>query len=458
MSQERKVLIVGDSPLLKTGFGRVNAIAAKRFQEEGWQVASVAGLTTEPPKDDEGIRLYVPSERSDVLGIRDIPNAVEDFKPDVVYATADPGSVVALAYGLPDMPAFIYTPIEGEPIINRDWRLVLKTLSLATCSKYGSDLIKTTLNRDVPYVYHGVDHETFKVTGIRDDIRRAMKWGDKFVISCVATNVRRKQLPRLLEAVARLKHQYNQKDIILYMHTVPFQNYWLEGWNLFEVVNMFGIQEETFFHPLMVKRNAFIPERTGDPKNPGLADIIEASDLFVNPSMVEGFGLPPVEAMACGVPVLVTKYAAGWEVVSPAGRGIPVGDWEVHKSGTMYANVSVEQLAKEILRLKRNPKERARMSAAGLIRAKDFDWEIYKERLIPFVEQAIESHQTSRAEKEGEDSGNATEGSSQDGSGEVGGEEEISSLFDIPEGQGEVVTSEGTSNDAGKTQRKQEAT
>ena len=56
---------------------------------------------------------------------------------------------------------------------------------------------------------------------------------------------------------------------------------------------------------------------------PGLVEMYNASDLFVLPSQVEGFGLPIAEAMACGLPVMVTKYAAGWEVASPAGKGNP---------------------------------------------------------------------------------------------------------------------------------------
>ena len=437
MSQGRRVLFVGDSPVIQTGFGRVNNIAAKRFQEAGWEVASVAGLTKAPPTDDQGIKMYVPTHGYDSLGIYDIDAAVQDFKPDLAYATADPGSVVALSHGLPEMPMLVYTPIEGEPITNRDWRMALMTLPAITTSQYGADLVEQTLHRKIPWVYHGVNHDIFKVTGIRDDIRRQFKWEDKFVIICVSTNVRRKQLPRLMEAVSILKHQYKQKDIVLYMHTVPFQNYWLEGWNLLEVSAMYGIDEETVWNPLLHKFGASILERTGDVKSPGLADIIEGTDLFVMPSQVEGFCLPLAEAMACGVPVLTTKYAAGWEVARPAGRGIPVGDWEVHKSGTLYANVDPKELAKEILRLKRNPKELGRMRAAGLVRAQDFQWSHFTDNLITYAEQAIESFTPSSTETKREDSGEA-EGQEEDAIREDAGSQDTEAGADILEGQGEV--------------------
>ncbi len=437
----RRVLFVGDSPLLNTGFGRVNKIAAKRFQEAGWEVASVAGLTKGPPEDDEGIRMYVPSHGYDSLGIYDVPEAVKDFKPDIAYATADPGSIVALSYGLPDMPMLVYTPIEGEPITNREWRAALSTLPAITTSQYGADLVEQTLRRKIPWVYHGVNHDVFKPTGIRDDLRRQFGWEDKFVIVCVATNVRRKQLPRLIEAVSLLKHQYKQKDIVLYMHTVPFQNYWLEGWNLLEVAGMYGVENETVWNPLLAKFGSSIQERTGEVTSPGLADIMEATDLFVNPSQVEGFGLPTAEAMACGVPVLVTKYAAGWEVVRPAGRGIPVNDWEVHKSGTLYANVDPKALAQEILRLKRNPKELARMKAAGLVRAQDFQWSHFTDNLIANAEKSIESFTPSSAKTEREDTGEA-EGQEEDAPRETTGPQDSEESANLITGKGQTSISE----------------
>jgi glycosyltransferase involved in cell wall biosynthesis len=304
------------------------------------------------------------------------------------------------------------------------------------CSKYGQDIIKESSNRTVDYAYHGVDHDIYRVTGVRDDVRKMMKWEDKFVITCVASNVRRKQIPRLIQAVSLLKEQYRQKDIVLYLHTIPFNRYWLEGHNLMEVVRMFGVERETFFHPLMAKRGSSIPEVTGDPSNPGLAELYQASDLFVNPSQVEGFGLPAAEAMACGVPTLVTKYAAGWEVVSPAGRGIPIADWEVHKSSTLYANVSVPKLAAEILRLKRNPNERQRMSAMGLERVKAFQWSTFTQKLIPAVENSIAIYQERHSKDEEQDTSADSPGGERQYLRQRQGQGTLQEDADVLEGQG----------------------
>lgn len=391
----RRVLIVGDAPHLKTGFGRVNGIAAKAFQDAGYEVGAVSGLTLDPPDQDNDITMFYP-EQGDVLGVVRSTTAITEFDPDVIYHTGEPGTLTAFAQVVPVRIPFVgYVPIEGEPIVNHDWRNILPAVSLITCSKYGADVLKRDVGIDVPWVYHGIDHNVFRVNGRRDMVRSMTGWSDKFVVMTVATNVRRKQHPRLFAAMKILKERYHQKDIILYDHTIPFDGYWLEGWNLPEIAYSMGLFNEIVFNPAMGKNNDAIPE-VGQFDNLGLVDLYNAADLFVLPSQVEGFGLPIAEAMACGLPVMVTQYAAGWEVASPAGIPIPVKDWETHKSGTQYANADVEAMAREILRLRRNPREAVRRREVGLQRVRDFRWESFTETLIGTTERAIAEKKTSQ--------------------------------------------------------------
>lgn len=377
-----KVLVIGDSPFLSTGFARVNRVAAKAFADAGYDIGVVSGLSMDPVEDDLGYTMFYP-EQGDVMGMLALPEAIKSFEPDIIYATGEPGMITAYARMTPaSLPFLAYIPIEGEPIVNQEWKAVLSGLHVITCSEYGAEVIARDCKIDKPkWVYHGVDTEVFRVNGRRDEVRAMLNWTDKYVLMTVGANVRRKQHPRLFEALALLKHHYKQNDIILYDHTIPFDGYWLEGWNLPEISHAMGVHQEVVFNPSVIKHGDSIPD-VGLYDGLGLVDLYNAADLFVLPSQVEGFGLPIAEAMACGLPVMVTKYAAGWEVARPAGIGIPVKDWETHKSGTRYANVDVEALAKEILRARRNPRGQGQRVAAGLRRVRDFRWEAFTETII----------------------------------------------------------------------------
>lgn len=390
-----KVMVLGDSPFLKTGFGRVNSHAIAGFIAAGFEVATVTGLQSKAAAVETNLPIQIyATEAEDSMGLREAGVAIQEWEPDCLYSTGDPASVGTFASVIPErLPYVTYIPIEGEPIVHGGWRAALHYLDFITCSQYGVDVVRRDLSREVPYIYHGVDRDTFTplTETERDHHRQLLGWDDKFVIICVAQNVRRKQLPRLIEALAILRQRYKQKDAILYLHTVPYQNHWLEGWNLTEVANAFNVYDEVVFNPAMLDRHSSVPE-VGTPESPGLRELLGASDLFVLPSQVEGFGLPIAEAMAVGVPTMVTKYGAGWEVANHGGGvGLPVLDWEIHKSGTRYANVSPEVIAKEILHLKRNPGQRARMVAAGLKAVNLFDWPTFESAIAERVLHATEA-------------------------------------------------------------------
>ena len=419
-----KVLMLGDSPLLKTGFGRVNSHALRAFLDASFDVAAVTGLQTESksPTTDLPVKLYVPAD-NDPMGLVRAIEAIEDFQPDVIYTTGDPGNVGTYAGVVPvRVPYVSYIPIEGEPIVHQGWRELLTYLDFFTCSQYGVDVVKRDLGKDVDYVYHGVDHEVFTPLSAEDRAayRARLGWDGKFVIACVAQNVRRKQLPRLIEAIAILKRQFKQDDVVLYLHTVPFQRHYLEGWNLPEIARAFGVYGEVIFNPLLGESYASIPER-GDLEVPGLRELMSAADLFVLPSQIEGFGLPIAEAMAVGLPVMVTKYGAGWEVARHgSGVGIRPHDFEVHKSGTRYANVDPMELAKEILRVKRNPRQLERMRDAGLAAVKQFDWTDFEREVVARVTNAAEAQARRAASEEAHPA--SVEGAAEDhlSRGEVG--------------------------------------
>jgi len=82
--------------------------------------------------------------------------------------------------------------------------------------------------------------------------------------------------------------------------------------------------------------------------------------LFVYPSTYEGFGLPPLEAMACGVPVVTTRAASLPEVCGDAALLVRPGD--------------VEELASAMERVLCSPSLREELSGRGQLRVARFSW------------------------------------------------------------------------------------
>lgn len=99
---------------------------------------------------------------------------------------------------------------------------------------------------------------------------------------------------------------------------------------------------------------------TGFAPDPDLVFLYNRAYVLVQPSLMEGFGLPPVEAMACGTPVLSSRAGALPEVVGDA--------------GLFFDPTDVAQIAHALHRLLGDPAERDRLARRALRRAGRFTW------------------------------------------------------------------------------------
>lgn len=375
-----KILCLGDSPVVRTGFGVVNRVAVDTLLELGHEVVVLGGQDTQQRDTGNPRYTYVPVQdnTADMLGWVDTPRIIEEHKPDAVNIVGDPAMVTVwvLHKSVADLPVVAYMPIEGSPL-NYQWIKAFTetpTLSLITTSDYGYKVL-TDAGIKAEWAYHGVSDDFKPISPERrEEWRRALGWEGKFIVMNVAQNVRRKQWPRLFEAIAMLKKRY--PNLLLYAHTVPFNNYWLGGHDLSQLAEQMGIWDRVVFPRSHLKHNAAVPLH-GD-EYPGLVDMYGIADMFVLPSQVEGFGLPLVEAMRMGLPVAHTDYGAGAEVIGRAGIHLPVHDWEWNQSHSIYANVNPRDIANAIDRIAKSEELRKRYSKLGLERAARFTWDDYK--------------------------------------------------------------------------------
>ncbi|MBU4483158.1 MAG: glycosyltransferase family 4 protein [Actinobacteria bacterium] len=91
-----------------------------------------------------------------------------------------------------------------------------------------------------------------------------------------------------------------------------------------------------------------------------LLQIYNQAELFVYPSLFEGFGLPPLEAMSCGLPVMASDSSSLKEVVGDAGILVPSED---HR-----------EISRQILYVLKNEKLKEELKKKSLIQARKFNW------------------------------------------------------------------------------------
>lgn len=175
----------------------------------------------------------------------------------------------------------------------------------------------------------------------KQELRSRCKLPDSYLLY-VGTIEPRKNLERLLQAFDIFRKEMPDSGVKLVMAGG-------KGWlfeDIFALAKTLQMEKEVIFTDFVEGRD--------------LPNIYNMSVALVYPSLYEGFGLPPLEAMACGIPVISSNTASIPEVVGSA--GILVNPYQV------------DELAHAICQVVGSSELRQEMSRAGLARAQDFSW------------------------------------------------------------------------------------
>jgi len=113
------------------------------------------------------------------------------------------------------------------------------------------------------------------------------------------------------------------------------------------------------------------------PDNNKLRNIYNSCDIFVYPSTFEGFGMPPMEAMACGIPTVLTNVGA-------------VPDYAIAGQTALVSEPGdIEGMAKNIIYLIEHDAERKKIAENGYNHIKQFTWENSAEQLEHFFQTTL---------------------------------------------------------------------
>ena len=164
----------------------------------------------------------------------------------------------------------------------------------------------------------------------------------------------RKNLERLIEAFGRLHGKEHQLIIV--------GNRWYQGGVAERKARSLGLNGR-------VKFLGYVPRSD-------LPEIFSGATALVYPSLLEGFGLPIIEAMACGTPVITSNNSSMREVAGDA--------------AALVDPRNVREIAEAMARVAEDSSLRAQLSQKGLKRASEFSWKKTAELTLEVYREAIE--------------------------------------------------------------------
>ena len=302
-----RVLFVSDAPWTTSGYGKQTRFILPMLHHLGVDVAcltsyGVAGSEWTWSFGHGQIPIY-PSG-SDPFSNDVIPIAAHHWNADVVITLKD-----VPVYAVEMMKDHVLrwapmVPVDHEPIIEA----VMKAMRVAWCpiayAPHGLRLLRKSGFRPL-YAPHTYDHDIM-VPGDRAQARTILGWPqDRYIVATVAVNrgglPSRKAWPQMIEGVRHAVQKHS--EILWYAHTNVAHDGHENGVNLHHLCHMHGISQHIFFPDQNRYRYLGFDESF-------IANVYRAADVLLATSVGEGFGVPILEAQACGTPVIIGNWTA----------------------------------------------------------------------------------------------------------------------------------------------------
>ena len=377
MDKKLRILWVSNAPWTKTGYGVQTGLFTSKLIEMGHEVAILCYYGLEGGiLNFAGATCY--PKAHEPYGMDVMPQHAKNFQATVIISLMD--TWVFQPQQLAGFPWIAYYPVDHEPMPPKVRESLTYAFARVAMSKSG---VKETHRQglDCLYLPHAINTEHYKPKD-KTEAREKLKLPkDAFIIGTVAMNKglpSRKNFAGMLDAFALFKKKHT--DAIYYLHTEPMgiDN---KSFNVIEKCNLLGLK---------MGRDVLLPD--GYQKYVGynaewMSDMYSALDVHLLASTGEGFGIPTLEAQACGCPVIVGDWTAMSELCF---SGQKLDKKEASKEYTGIASYQFRAGARQIERAleaefrKPSPRDRAvRM-------AKEYDIEIVNEKYFkPVMEKIV---------------------------------------------------------------------
>ena len=212
----------------------------------------------------------------------------------------------------------------------------------------------------VEVIHNGVED---KFLPIRDEqiltmVKEKYNLPDRFVLYLGSTKPY-KNLDGTLEAFSKLKEQYINPDNHIYLVIGGLKHF--SSFDLERKARELGIENDFF--------------NIGYISEDDLPSVYSLAEVFLFPSIWEGFGLPALEAMACGTPVVTSNTSSLPEVVGEA--------------GIMVDPKNTTSIAEALYRILNDKTLRDELSEKGIQQARKFSWRTAAVKLLETFKEAV---------------------------------------------------------------------
>jgi glycosyltransferase involved in cell wall biosynthesis len=327
------VHVVGNAPFIATGYGTQIDQLTGQLVAAGYDTAVTCNYGLQGARMDwNGMTLYPPGFdvwANDTIG----GNARHHFAGRRGWVLTLFDVWVAKGPSWSEMDVASWVPVDHVPTPPKVGLFFKQTGSVPIAmSEFGERMLAKE-GLEPFYAPHGIDTDLFRpgITEVNGVPPRGLfdVPEDAFVVGMVAANKGvypcRKSFPQALLAFSQFCQRHD--DAVLVLHTERFGM--ASGIELDRLIQACGIPDDRIF---FVDQWAY---RTGIDQET-MAAMYNAFDVLLAPSMGEGFGIPVIEAQACGVPVIVSDFSAQPELV---GSGWTVGGtpfWDEAQAAWMH--------------------------------------------------------------------------------------------------------------------------
>jgi len=337
------IAILSDSPMLCTGYADQNKYLGNALVEAGHNVILFAhtylGQNLEPPikfEDGRQLNFKIIGQAREQYFKDVLSNYIKENKIDVLIILLDTFMLYPwlLEVDLSPAKSVFWFPSDGGAGIPLGCEAILKKVDCPVAmAKFGQIQCKKLYNLDVKHIPHFIDVSNYICMSKEEKENCKAQFGLKGrdVIGVVARNQGRKMLDRTIKMMA-LYAKINPNAMLL-LHLDPEDA--AQVFPIKSLIQRYGIENRVVFTGTRYYKGFNFKD---------MKNVYNAMDIFLLTTSGEGFGIPLIEAQACGVPVLATNYTTTKELVldKESGLGIDLVGTDPDENPDAHCNEIIE--------------------------------------------------------------------------------------------------------------------